>query len=154
MSHTTGAILTKKDPAFVKWGLPKVAPWQVCGIYTQGWKREPTSVWSCRDPEEKLQNEGSRRPLSFSTYLDKTAESGAETFPERPRPAPGAFWGTSPTSAHATVSEASLQLQYSRQKRRFSNFKENFFHIQTQSEHTHFNCIRFTCASIKLTQKQ
>lgn len=29
-----------------------------------------------------------------------------------------------------------------------------FFHIQTRSEHTHFNCIRFTSTSIKLTRKQ
>lgn len=53
--------------------------------------------------EEKLQNKGSRGSLSFSTYLDKTAELGvvSETFPERSPPAAGAFQGTSPTSTHA-----------------------------------------------------
>lgn len=143
--------------AFVKWGWPRVAPWQGCGSYTPGWKQESTWVWDYRDQEEKLQNEGSGRSLSFSTYLDKTAELGAisEIFPERLTLAPGAFRGTSPTSAHASVSEASFQLQYSSQKQQhFSNFKENFFYVQTQSENAHFNWIRCTCTSIKLPWKQ
>lgn len=145
-----------KYPASVKWGSPRVAPWQVRGSYTRIWKQESSWVWGCMDQEQKLQNEGSRRSLSFSTYLNITAELAAvsKTFPERPTPASGAFRGTSPTSTHASVSEASFQLQCSSQKQqRFSSFKENFFCIQTQSEHTHFNWNRFTCASIKLTRK-
>lgn len=59
--------------ASIKWGLPKAAPWQVCSTYTQHWKQEPAWVWGGRDDEEKLQNEGSRRSLTFSTYLNKTA---------------------------------------------------------------------------------
>lgn len=59
--------------ASIKWGLPKAAPWQVCSTHTQHWKQEPTWVWGGRDDEEKLQNEGSRRSLTFSTYLNETA---------------------------------------------------------------------------------